>query len=102
MNGICRSYPESILELLEGDATGGPNRLCTTLFCISSALKKLSQKTPLPESRCANPQPPRFGGVTVGRESLSLTEKKEPLSLTPERESAVFLTFTENPFFWSQ
>jgi hypothetical protein len=49
MNGICRSFPQSILKLLEGGKTAD-NRLCTTLFCISSALKKLSQCTPLPES----------------------------------------------------
>ena len=58
MNGICRNYPPSIAELLEGDATVGSNRLCTTLFCISSALKKLSQTTPLPDSRCAAPPTP--------------------------------------------
>jgi hypothetical protein len=52
MNAICRSFPQSVLSLLAGDATGGPNRLCTTLFCISSALKKLSQSTPLPDNRC--------------------------------------------------
>jgi hypothetical protein len=50
MNGICRSFPQSILQLLEGDKTTADNRLCTTLFCISSALKKLSQCTPLPQS----------------------------------------------------
>jgi hypothetical protein len=53
MNGICRSFPSSILKLLEGDGAAGDNRLCTTLFCISSALKKLSQITPVPESRFA-------------------------------------------------
>ncbi len=52
LNGICRSFPHSILELLQGDATMGPNKMCTTLFCISSCLKKLSQHTELPESRC--------------------------------------------------
>ncbi len=53
MNGICRKFPESIVELLKGDGTAGDNTLCTTLFCISSALKKLSQTTPLPETRSA-------------------------------------------------
>ena len=53
MNGICRSFPQSILTLLEGDGMTAANRLCTTLFCISSALKKLSQTTSLPDSRCA-------------------------------------------------
>ncbi len=53
MNGICRSFPQSILDLLKGDDTRGDNKLVTTLFCISSALKKLSQKTELPDSGCA-------------------------------------------------
>jgi hypothetical protein len=58
MNGICRSFPESILELLRGDGSTTPdNKMCTTLFCISSALKKLSQTTPLPETRSAAPRP---------------------------------------------
>ena len=56
MNGICRSFPASIVELLRGDGTTGDNKLCTTLFCISSALKKLSQTTPLPASRSAAPE----------------------------------------------
>ena len=53
MNGICRSYPQSILDLLKGEGATADNRLCTTLFCISSALKKLSQTTELPASGCA-------------------------------------------------
>jgi hypothetical protein len=53
MNGICRKFPQTIMKLLQGGGTTGDNKLCTTLFCISSALKKLSQKTPLPENRCA-------------------------------------------------
>jgi hypothetical protein len=52
MNGICRNFPQSILEVLRGDDTRGDNKLVTTLFCISSALKKLSQKTELPASGC--------------------------------------------------
>ena len=40
------------LKLLQGDATEPDNGLCTTLFCISSSLKKLSQSTELPEGRC--------------------------------------------------
>jgi hypothetical protein len=52
LNAICRSFPSSILELLKGDATTPDNKMCTTLFCISSALKKLSMHTGLPESRC--------------------------------------------------
>jgi hypothetical protein len=55
MNGICRNFPETIMKLLEGGGTTGDNKLCTTLFCISSALKKLSQKTELPVNRCAAP-----------------------------------------------
>jgi hypothetical protein len=51
MNGICRSFPLNILDLLKGDGITPDNRLCTTLFCISSALKKLSQTTPLPGNR---------------------------------------------------
>ena len=54
MNGICRSFPQSILDLLKGDGTAGDNKLCTTLFCIGSGLKKLSQKTELPDTRCAS------------------------------------------------
>ncbi len=52
MNAICRNFPQNVLNLLKD------NKLCTTLFCISSALKKLSQITELPESRCA-PHPPQ-------------------------------------------
>jgi hypothetical protein len=52
LNGICRSFPPSVLELLKGDDTTPDNKMCTTLFCISSCLKKLSQNTELPESRC--------------------------------------------------
>jgi hypothetical protein len=52
LNGICRSFPPNILELLKGDATTAENKMCTTLFCISSCLKKLSQSTDLPDSRC--------------------------------------------------
>jgi hypothetical protein len=52
LNGICRSFPQSILKLLEGNNTKPNNKMSTTLFCISSCLKKLSQNTVLPESRC--------------------------------------------------
>ncbi len=52
LNGICRSFPQSILDLLKGDEMTPDNKLCTTLFCISSCLKKLSQTTELPVSRC--------------------------------------------------
>ena len=67
MNGVCRSFPESILDLLKGDGTAGDNRLCTTLFCVSSALKKLSQTTPLPGSRCTHPPPPQITGMHIVR-----------------------------------
>jgi hypothetical protein len=50
INGICRRHPPAMRELLRGDGTTADNRLCTTLFCISSALKKLSQTTVLPGS----------------------------------------------------
>jgi hypothetical protein len=57
LNAICRSFPQSILDLLKGDGTVADNRMCTTLFCISSCLKKLSQFTELPENRCPPLQP---------------------------------------------
>jgi hypothetical protein len=50
MNGICRSYPQSIMKLLEGGGTTGDNKLCTTLFCVSSALKKVAGGTELPSN----------------------------------------------------
>jgi hypothetical protein len=52
MNGICRNFPLSIADLLKGDEATADNKLCTTLFCITSGLKKLSQSTELPECRC--------------------------------------------------
>jgi hypothetical protein len=52
LNGICRSYPPEILDLLKGEGTTPNNKMCTTLFCISSCLKKLSQSMELPENRC--------------------------------------------------
>ncbi len=87
MNAICRSFPQRILDLLLGEATGGPNRLCTTLFCISSALKKLSQSTLLPDNRCRpSPLEAKFGIVRrsayPGRKSEEknegLQEKNHP------------------------
>jgi hypothetical protein len=47
MNAILRSFPKHILELLKGDHHQD-NKLCTTLFCISSGLKKLARSTDLP------------------------------------------------------
>jgi hypothetical protein len=52
LNAICRRFPQNMLNLLKGDGVMPDNRMCTTLFCISSFLKKLSQTTELPESRC--------------------------------------------------
>ena len=52
MNSICRNHPANIVKLLEGEDQGREaNRLCTTLFCVSSALKKLGRSTEVPESR---------------------------------------------------
>jgi hypothetical protein len=73
MNGICSSFPQTIMTLLEGGGTTGDNKLCTTLFCISSALKKLSQNTELPETRCPAPRrraAPECTRVQVRRRSL--------------------------------
>jgi hypothetical protein len=44
MNGILRNFPQTIVDLLCG------NTMCTTLFCISSALKKIGRGTELPRS----------------------------------------------------
>jgi hypothetical protein len=44
MNGILRGFPANIKKLLAG------NTMCTTLFCISSALKKVGQASELPRS----------------------------------------------------
>ena len=63
MNGICRSYPPAVVKLLEGDGMTPANKLCTTLFCISSGLKKISQTTPEPKNGCAPLQ--RGGGWWV-------------------------------------
>ena len=51
MNSICRNYPEKMIKLLEGEDGGEANRLCTTIFCVSSALKKLGRSTEVPASR---------------------------------------------------
>ncbi len=44
MNGILRGFPDYIKKLLAG------NTMCTTLFCISSALKKVGKASELPRS----------------------------------------------------
>ena len=68
MNGICRNFPASIAELLKGTGTTADNRLCTTLFCVSSGIKKLAQTTSLPPSGCpaAPKQPPGPKGGRTG------------------------------------
>jgi hypothetical protein len=51
MNGICRNFPQNILTMLLGDGSTPRNTLCTTLFCITSGIKKLGRYTDLPEDR---------------------------------------------------
>ena len=51
MNAICRNFPQNVLDLLRGDGTTPRNTLCTTLFCITSGIKKLGRFTDLPEDR---------------------------------------------------
>ncbi len=51
INAICRNFPQNVLDLLRGDATTPRNTLCTTLFCITSGIKKLGRYTDLPEDR---------------------------------------------------
>jgi hypothetical protein len=51
LNAICSNFPQSILDLLKGDGVMPDNKMCTTLFCISSCLKKLSKFTELPVDR---------------------------------------------------
>jgi hypothetical protein len=52
LNAICRNFPRNILDLLKGTEVIPDNKMCTTLFCISSCLKKLSKFTTLPDNRC--------------------------------------------------
>ena len=49
MNAICRSHPPEMLTILQGDKDGERNTLCTTLFCVTSGLKKLAKFTEVPE-----------------------------------------------------
>jgi hypothetical protein len=52
INAICRSFPPSTLQVLEGtSSTEQRNTLATLLFCILSGIKKLSQFTRLPANR---------------------------------------------------
>ncbi len=47
-NAIFRGFPQRTLDLLEGDAASGPNRMPTTLFCTISGLVKVSRCTEIP------------------------------------------------------
>jgi hypothetical protein len=49
-NGIYRKFPQTIMDLLEGEGDTARNTMATTLFCISSALMKLGRHTKLPEN----------------------------------------------------
>jgi hypothetical protein len=51
MNAICRSHPPELLDVLRAPgATDGPfNTLSTTLFCVTSGLKKLTKGTEVAE-----------------------------------------------------
>ena len=52
MNSVCRNHPPNIIHLLRGDGSAHEgNKLCTTLFCVSSGLKKLGRSTEVPETR---------------------------------------------------
>jgi len=49
MNSICRRFPQSIVDLLQGDQNMSANTLPTTLFCVSSGLMKLGRHTDIPD-----------------------------------------------------
>ena len=51
INAICRNFPQNVLNILKDDNAMQSSTLCTTLFCISSGLKKLGRHTELPENR---------------------------------------------------
>ena len=56
MNSICRTgdFPQRVIEFARLKGNNVPsevNTLCTTLFCMSSGLKKLARHTDLPENR---------------------------------------------------
>jgi hypothetical protein len=57
LNTTCSNFPHSILDLLKGDGVISDNKMCMTLFCIASCLKKPSKFTKLPEDRCPPLQP---------------------------------------------
>jgi hypothetical protein len=49
INAICRNFPPTMLQVLEGaGGTEQRNTLATLLFCISSGIKKLGQFARLP------------------------------------------------------
>jgi hypothetical protein len=48
MNSVLRRSPSNILDLLR-DNQSDQNMLCTTIFCMVSALKKLSMRMEIPE-----------------------------------------------------
>ena len=94
-NSIYRKHPEKMVELLKGDAASSDNTMSTTLFCISSALLKLSRHTKLPEDGklyrglgnmllpyqfwVAHDTPPWKGGVELAF-----------MSTTSDQETALF------------
>ena len=90
LNGICRNNPPEIIKLLKGDGTAQDNKLCTTLFCISSCLKKLSRHTELPESRYC---PSRRAGACMRKPSLfrNLTHIHTPLLSARVQENGLHL-----------
>ena len=47
-NSVYRKHPPQLVKVLQGDAAWSDNTMSTTLFCISSALLKLSRHTPIP------------------------------------------------------
>ena len=85
MNGICRSYPPAVVLLLEGDGMTAANKLCTTLFCISSGIKKISQRTAEPKNGCAPLQ--RGGGWRVDKKGERAAIFREFSLRRPERKA---------------
>jgi hypothetical protein len=52
INALCRNFcKQNSLTILRGDGLTPRNTLSTTLFCISSGIKKLGQHTHLPANR---------------------------------------------------
>jgi hypothetical protein len=97
-NGIYRQLPQKIMDLLKGDdATNtGNNTLATTLFCISSALVKLSRCTELPKNggkvyRGLGTMhlPPQFW-VPTGKPAWRGGIERAIMSTTTDKDVAVF------------